>query len=68
LRTAAVNRYLGGAAANVLPVPMMNILNGGAHADKQRRFQEFNGDAGGSAIVFRGAALGCGSFHTLKAC
>src|SRR5438477_10589803 len=34
-------RYLGGAAANVLPVPMMNILNGGAHADNNVDFQEF---------------------------
>src|SRR5213076_1701015 len=34
-------RYVGGAAANVLPVPMMNILNGGAHADNNVDFQEF---------------------------
>src|SRR3979409_800833 len=34
-------RYLGGAAANTLPVPMMNILNGGAHADNNLDFQEF---------------------------
>ena len=34
-------RYLGGAAANLLPVPMMNILNGGAHADNNVDFQEF---------------------------
>src|ERR1700720_1076687 len=34
-------RYLGGAAANTLPVPMMNILNGGAHADNNVDFQEF---------------------------
>jgi len=54
-------RYLGGAAANVLPVPMMNILNGGAHAITTS-ISGVHGDAGGSAIVFRGAALGCGSF------
>ena len=34
-------RYLGGAAANVLPVPMMNIINGGAHADNSVDMQEF---------------------------
>ena len=34
-------RYLGGASANVLPVPMMNILNGGKHADNNVDFQEF---------------------------
>ena len=37
-------RYLGGADANVLPVPMMNVLNGGAHADNRVDFQEFNPD------------------------
>ncbi|MGA7289676.1 MAG: phosphopyruvate hydratase, partial [Terriglobales bacterium] len=37
----ALYRYLGGAAANILPVPMMNILNGGAHADNNVDFQEF---------------------------
>ena len=34
-------RYLGGEAAHVLPVPMMNVLNGGAHADNKVDFQEF---------------------------
>ena len=34
-------RYLGGDAARVLPVPMMNVLNGGAHADNKVDFQEF---------------------------
>ena len=34
-------RYLGGDAAHVLPVPMMNVLNGGAHADNTVDFQEF---------------------------
>ena len=60
-------RYLGGASANVLPVPMMNILNGGAHADNSVDLQEF-------MIVPTGApnfreALRCGAeiFHHLKA-
>jgi len=59
-------RYLGGAAARVLPVPMMNILNGGAHSDAPIDFQEF-------MIMPRGApsfpeALRCGAevFHALK--
>ena len=37
----ALWRYLGGEAAHVLPVPMMNVLNGGAHADNKVDFQEF---------------------------
>jgi enolase len=60
-------RYLGGPQAKVLPVPMMNILNGGAHSDAPIDFQEF-------MIVPRGLpsfseALRCGAeiFHTLKA-
>jgi len=59
-------RYLGGTSARVLPVPMMNILNGGAHADNNVDFQEF-------MIVPRGAdsfreGLRCGAevFHALK--
>ena len=55
-------RYIGGAAANTLPVPMMNILNGGAHADNNVDFQEFMVHASGSAIFFGSAALGRGSF------
>src|SRR5204863_317951 len=43
-------RYLGGAAANVLPVPMMNILNGGAHADNNVDFQEFMVMPGGDDL------------------
>src|SRR5438045_7817979 len=59
-------RYLGGAAANVLPVPMMNILNGGAHADNNVDFQEFMIMPVG-AESFR-EALRCGAeiFHNLK--
>jgi enolase len=53
-------RYLGGAECAVLPTPMMNILNGGAHADNNVDFQEFMVMPVG-AERFRGAALGRGS-------
>ncbi|HEV3162896.1 MAG TPA: phosphopyruvate hydratase [Isosphaeraceae bacterium] len=60
-------RYLGGANARVLPVPMMNILNGGAHADNNVDVQEFMVVPIG-ATTFR-EALRCGAevFHNLKA-
>src|SRR6202522_1134592 len=44
----ALYRYLGGAAGTPLPVPLMNILNGGAHADNNVDFQEFMGMPGGA--------------------
>ena len=49
-------RYLGGEAAHVLPVPMMNVLNGGAHADNKVDFQEFMVVPVGRAELLRGAA------------
>src|SRR5206468_9530815 len=60
-------RYLGGVGARVLPVPMMNILNGGAHADNNVDVQEFMVMPFG-ANSFR-EALRCGAevFHALKA-
>ena len=59
-------RYVGGAKANTLPVPMMNIINGGVHADNLIDFQEFMIMPVG-APTFR-EALRCGAeiFHTLK--
>ena len=51
-------RYLGGEAAHVLPVPMMNVLNGGAHADNKVDFQEFMVVPVRRALVRRGAAHG----------
>ena len=51
-------RYVGGPNAHVLPVPMMNVLNGGAHADNNVDFQEFMVDAGRRRQLLRGAALG----------
>ncbi len=51
-------RYVGGANAHVLPVPMMNVLNGGEHADNNVDIQEFMIMPVGAASLLRGAALG----------
>ena len=59
-------RYLGGAAANVLPVPMMNILNGGAHADNNVDFQEFMVMPVGAPSFSEALRWGVEVFHTLK--
>src|SRR5579862_9947890 len=60
-------RYLGGAGANLLPVPMMNILNGGAHADNNVDFQEFMVMPVGAKSFSEGLRWGVEVFHTLKA-
>jgi enolase len=59
-------RYLGGAAANTLPVPMMNILNGGAHADNNVDFQEFMVMPVGAPSFGEALRWGVEVFHTLK--
>jgi enolase len=59
-------RYLGGAAANILPTPMMNILNGGAHADNNVDFQEFMVMPVGAASFSEALRWGVEVFHTLK--
>jgi enolase len=59
-------RYLGGAAANTLPVPMMNILNGGAHADNNVDFQEFMVMPVGATTFSDALRWGVEVFHTLK--
>lgn len=59
-------RYLGGAAANTLPVPMMNILNGGAHADNNVDFQEFMVMPVGATRFADALRWGVEVFHTLK--
>jgi enolase len=59
-------RYLGGAGANVLPVPMMNILNGGAHADNNVDFQEFMVMPVGAISFSEALRWGVEVFHTLK--
>jgi enolase len=59
-------RYLGGANANVLPVPMMNILNGGKHADNNVDFQEFMVMPIGAKDFPEALRMGTEVFHTLK--
>jgi enolase len=60
-------RYLGGEAARVLPVPMMNVLNGGAHADNSVDFQEFMIVPAGAASFGACLRVGTEVFHHLKA-
>jgi len=59
-------RYLGGEKANTLPVPMMNIINGGAHADNNVDFQEFMIVPAGAAKFSEALRMGAEIFHTLK--
>ena len=59
-------KYLGGEAAHVLPVPMMNVLNGGAHADNRVDFQEFMIVPVGAPSFGEGLRLGVEVFHALK--
>ncbi|QTL01668.1 phosphopyruvate hydratase [Aquabacter sp. L1I39] len=59
-------RYVGGANARVLPVPMMNIINGGAHADNPIDFQEFMILPAGAETFAEGLRWGAEIFHTLK--
>ncbi len=59
-------RYLGGAEANILPVPMMNVLNGGAHADNRVDFQEFMIVPCGATSFGEALRVGAEVFHALK--
>jgi len=59
-------RYLGGVNGNILPVPMMNILNGGAHADSNVDFQEFMAMPVGAESFSEALRWGAEVFHTLK--
>jgi enolase len=59
-------RYLGGEAAHVLPVPMMNVLNGGAHADNKVDFQEFMVVPVGAPSFSEALRTGAEVFHALK--
>ncbi|MEO8373557.1 MAG: phosphopyruvate hydratase, partial [Candidatus Solibacter sp.] len=59
-------RYLGGAGANTLPVPMMNIINGGAHADNSVDVQEFMIAPYGAPSFREALRMGVEIFHTLK--
>ncbi len=62
----ALWRYLGGDAAHVLPVPMMNVINGGAHADNSVDFQEFMIVPVGAPSFSEGLRVGAEVFHALK--
>jgi len=59
-------RYVGGASAHVLPVPMMNIINGGEHADNPIDFQEFMILPVGAETLRDAVRMGSEVFHTLK--
>jgi enolase len=59
-------RYVGGVSAHVLPVPMMNIINGGEHADNPIDFQEFMVVPVGASSIAEAVRCGSEIFHTLK--
>lgn len=59
-------RYIGGTSARVLPVPMMNILNGGSHADNTVDFQEFLIMPHGASSFAEALRMGAETFHSLK--
>ncbi len=60
-------RYIGGVSANTLPIPMMNILNGGSHADNSIDFQEFMIMPVGASSFSEAIRMGSEVFHNLKA-
>src|SRR5437763_3455802 len=60
-------RYVGGTSARLLPVPMMNIVNGGVHADNPIEFQEFMIMPVGAASFAEALRMGSEVFHTLRA-
>src|ERR1044071_9638618 len=59
-------RYVGGVSAHVLPVPMMNVINGGEHADNPIDFQEFMIMPVGAESIADAVRIGAEIFHTLK--
>jgi enolase len=59
-------RYLGGPDAHLLPVPLMNVMNGGAHADNSLDFQEFMFVPLGAGSFAEGLEWGCQAYHSLK--
>jgi len=64
--TLPLYRYVGGTSARILPVPMMNIVNGGAHADNPIDFQEFMIMPVGAPNFSEALRMGAEIFHTLK--
>ena len=65
-RTLPLYRYVGGVSAHILPVPMMNIINGGVHADNPIDFQEFMIVPVGATSMIEAVRCGSEIFHTLK--
>ncbi|MBV9840691.1 MAG: phosphopyruvate hydratase [Sphingomonadaceae bacterium] len=65
-RSLPLYRYIGGVSAHMLPVPMMNIINGGAHADNPIDFQEFMIMPVGAESIADAVRMGAEVFHTLK--
>jgi enolase len=63
-----LHRYVGGISANLLPVPMMNIVNGGAHANNRLDIQEFMIMPVGAETFAEALRWGAEIFHTLKFC
>ena len=66
LRGQLLYRYLGGPLANLLPVPLMNVINGGAHASNNLDFQEFMLVPHGADSFREALRMGAEVFHTLK--
>jgi enolase len=64
--TTPLYRYIGGVNARVLPVPMMNVINGGAHADNSVDLQEFMIAPVGAGSFSEALRMGAETFHTLK--
>ena len=64
--TLPLYRYVGGVSARTLPVPMMNIINGGAHADNPIDFQEFMVMPVGAPTLAEAVRMGSEVFHTLR--
>ncbi|MDQ4024847.1 MAG: phosphopyruvate hydratase, partial [Actinomycetota bacterium] len=62
----ALYRWIGGADAHVLPVPMLNVINGGAHARNSLDLQEFMVVPGGAETFSEGLRIAIEVFHTLK--
>jgi enolase len=65
-KNAPLYRYVGGTSARTLPVPMMNVINGGAHADNPIDFQDFMIVPLGAPTFSEGLRMGVEVFHTLK--
>ena len=63
----ALHKYVGGISARVLPVPLMNIINGGVHADNPIDIQEFMIVPAGAVTFAEGLRMGAEIFHSLKA-